>query len=89
MSNTLKGKSEFDNLQTLGQSFNDVDSTITTNGFLVGLVGRKIDFTVSTTSIAGDTLTVAFSENGTALYTYKLIYTDGSQGTILSAERTA
>ena len=89
MSNTLKGKSEFDNLQTLGQSFNDVDSTITTNGFLVGMVGRKITFATTTTTVANDTLSVAFSENGTALYTYKLIYTDSTQATIISAERTA
>lgn len=89
MSNTLKGHSEFDNLQTLGQSFNDVDSTITTNGFLVGLVGRKIIVTISTTSISNDTQSFAFSENGTALYTLKLIFTDSTYSQLISAERTA
>lgn len=89
MSNTLKGHSEFDNLQTLGQAFNDVDSTLTTNGFLVGLVGRKVTVTISTTTISNDTQSFAFSENGTALYTLKLIFTDATYNQLMSAERTA
>lgn len=87
--NTVKGKSEYDNLQTLGQAFNDVDSTITTNGFLVGLVGRKVTVTISMTTVTGDTQSFAFSENGIALYTLKLIFTDATCTQLMSAERTA
>jgi hypothetical protein len=87
--NTLKGKSDYDNLQTLGQAFNDVDSTITTNGFLVGLVGRKVTVTISTTTSSNDTQSFSFSENGTPLYTLTLIFTDSTYSQLLSAERTA
>lgn len=87
MAITQKAPSDLDSSQTLQGAFNDVDSTLSTNGFLVGKVGRKIIVTISTTSIANDTETYAFSENGTALYSLKLIYTDGSRATLLSAER--
>lgn len=84
---TRKPLADLDANQTLMAAFNTVDATLTTNGFLVGLVGRKIIQTISTTSSAGDTSTFAFSENGTPLYSLKLIYTDGTQATLISAER--
>lgn len=89
MSDTRKPFSEYDANQALQQSFNPVDGTLSTNGFLVGLVGRKITQTITTTTVTGDTSIFAFSENGIALYTYTVIYTDGTQTTFLSAERTA
>lgn len=89
MSHTLKGLSERDANQTLKSSYNDIDASLTSTGFLTGLVGRKMVFTISTTTVSNDTVSIAFSENGTALYTYKLIYTDSTQATIISAERTA
>lgn len=87
MSKTSKTLSERDGQQTLQLAFNDVDATITTNGFLVGKVGRKIVQTISTTSVSNDTATFAFSESGIALYSLKVIYTDSSQSVMLSAER--
>lgn len=87
MAITKKPASDLDFSQTLQNAFNDVDSTLTTNGFLVGKVGRKVVVTISTTSIANDTETYAFSEDGTALYSLKLIYTDGGRNTLLSGER--
>lgn len=87
--NTLKQLSEFDGTQTLRQALNDVDSSYTTSGFLTALVGRKIIFTTTTTTVSGDTLNLAFSENGIALYTLQLIFTDGTQATIISAARIA
>lgn len=87
MANTTKPASELDYSQTLQEAFNDVDSTISTNGYLVGKVGRKIDVTISTTNIADDTETYAFSENAIPLYSLRVIYTDGTRTQMLSAER--
>jgi len=87
MAITQKAPSDLDSSQTLQGAYNDVDSTISTNGFLVGKVGRKVVVTLSTTTIVDDTETYAFSENGTALYSLKLIYTDGTRTTLMSAER--
>lgn len=87
MANTVKPLSERDANQTLQAAFNDVDHSITTGGFLVGRVGHKITLTISTTTIANDTETYAFLDNGTALYSLKLIYVDGTRAVLLSAER--
>jgi len=84
---SAKRPSAQDANQTLQGSYNDVDLSITTNGFLVGKVGRKIAAAVSTTNIANDTETYTFSEDGITLYVYKVIYTDGTRATILTAER--
>lgn len=81
--------SERDANQTLQLAYNDVDATISTNGFLVGKVGNKVTLTISTTSSTGDTQTYAFSSNGTALYSLTLIFTDNTYATLVSAERTA
>jgi len=88
MSKTTKPLSDTDGQQTLQGAYNDVDNSLNVNGFLVGVVGRKIIMTISTTSIANDTETYAFSENGTPLYSIKVIYTDGTRATMISAERT-
>ena len=89
MSNTSKIFSERDANQTLQAAFNDVDASLTSAGFLVGKVGRKVIMSISTTTVASDTQTYAFSENGTALYSLKLIFTDNTYATLISAERTA
>ena len=89
MSHTTKSLSDRDGSQTLQSAYNDVDASLGINGFLVGLVGRKIEQAISTTTISGDTSTFSFSENGKLLYSLKIIYTDGTQGTLLSAERIA
>ena len=85
MSNTSKEQTHLDGHQTLKASYNDVDASLTVNGFLVGAVGRKVDVTYP------DTVTeqFAFSENGTALYTIEIIYTDSTKESLLSAERIA
>lgn len=87
MSNTVKRKSDLDGNQTLQKAFNDVDATITTNGFLVGKVGRKIDLAISTTTVTNDTETYTFSEDGTDLYQLRIVYTNGTRDLLLSAER--
>lgn len=82
--------SDVDANQALYQSYNQVDASLTTNGFLIGKVGNKITQTISTTTIANDTSTFNFyCDFTTLLYTYVLIFTDGTQSTLLSATRTA
>lgn len=87
MSNTIKPFSEFDNQQIHQKSFNQESGTIGVDGFLAGLVGRRIDLAISTTTIGSDTETYSFSENGTPLFSYKVVYTDGSRSLILYAVR--
>ncbi len=86
---TLKPFSDRDYPQTLKLSYNDVDASLSTAGFLVGKVGRKIVPTTSTTTVANDTVTYAYSENTIALYSIKCIYTDGTRTDLISAERIA
>lgn len=89
MSQTTKRLSERDAAQTQQLSFNDVDASTTTSGFLVGKVGRKITPVISTTNVANDTVSYTYSESGTNLYTITCIYSDGTRTTLLSSERTA
>lgn len=84
---TSKPISQLDGNQTLKRAFNEVNDTLTVDGFLVSVVGRKVTQTISTTTIAGDTATFDFSESGTPLYSLKLIFTDGTQSVLISAER--
>ena len=85
MSTTSKNLSYRDANQVLQLSFNDVDASVTTNGFLIAKVGRKVEIDVSGGSVAIYT----FKENGVTLYQYTLTYTDISRSTLVSAERTA
>ena len=89
MSQTTKSKSDRDGNQTLQYAFNDVDSTISINGFLVGKVGHRITLALSMTTVTDDTETWTFFDGTTQLYQLTLIYTDGTRETLISAERTA
>ena len=89
MSITKKPPTKLDYEQALQGSYNDVNSTLSVDGFLTGKVGRKIELTISTTTIANDTEIYSFSENGIALYTLTIVYTDGSRAQLSSVERTA
>lgn len=73
----------------LRNAANDFDGTIAVDGYLSAIVGRKIVQAISTTTVAGDTATLTFSENGITLKVYRVIYTDGTQAVLLSAERIA
>lgn len=87
MAHTDKPLSERDANQTLQSAYNDVDASLTTNGFLVGKVGHKVTMTLETTSSANDTELYTFFNGGTQLYEIKVIYTDGTRAIISSAER--
>lgn len=77
-----------DGQQALRGAFNPEDATLGVGGFLVGKAGRKITQTISTTNVPNDTATFEFLENNVLLYTLVLIYTDSTQATLISAERT-
>lgn len=86
---STKPLSQQDPQETLQYAFNDSDGSHNINGFLVAVVGRRIDLTISSTNISNDTETYAFSENSIALYTLQVVYTDGTRTTMLYALRTA
>lgn len=73
--------------QVIRQAQNDVNGTVGVDGFIVGLIGRRVDKVISTTTVPNDTATFNFSENGTALYSIEIVYTDGTRNEFLSAER--
>lgn len=87
MSETIKPLGALDQHQVLKNVYNKEDASLTTGGFLVGLVGRKITQTISTTSVVNDTLTYTYTESGSAVYAIKVIYTDATYATFISAER--
>jgi hypothetical protein len=90
MSNTTtKPTSDLSGDNVLRGSFNSEDNSISVNGFLVGKIGRKVEQTISTTTVANDTETFVFSESGTILYSIRVIYTNGTRDILLSAERVA
>ncbi len=82
-----KPVSNLDANQTLQGAYNAVDATLSTNGFLVGKIGNKVTMAISTTTIANDTETYAFADGAIALYSIKVIYTDGTRDVLVSAER--
>jgi hypothetical protein len=84
MADTSKQLAEKDANQTLRSAYNKVDASLTTNTFLVGMVGRKVEI-----AIADEVETYTFSENGSTLYVLTLTYTDATRETLVSAERTA
>lgn len=84
-----KQLSQLDDDQVIRKVFNDEGGTLAVDGFLVGLIGRKVTVAISQTTIAGDTETFTFSENSVNLFTIKVIYADGSREQLLSAERIA
>ena len=87
--NTQKPLSDRDANQTLQSSYNQVDGSLQISGFLTGRVGHKVEFATTTTSTTDDTQIITFSDNGNELYELTLIYTDATQQTLISAERTA
>ena len=87
---TSKPFSERDYQQTLQGSFNTVDKSITTAGFLVGKVGHKVSRTDTAApnlngAAAGDDF--AFSDSGVLLYTFRVLYSDLAKADLISAER--
>jgi hypothetical protein len=89
MAETKKPMSDKDYTQVIKSVFNDTDKSLTMNGFLVGRVGHKVTLTLSTTNFANDTETYSFYDNGTLLYSIRIIYTDSTRNIMSEAERIA
>jgi hypothetical protein len=84
MANTEKLLSNRDGNQTLQGAFNEEDFSLTTTGFLQGVIGRKVEC-----DNQGAVEVYTFSENGTFLFEYTVTYADATKVQLLSAERTA
>lgn len=84
-----KSMSIYSQENVLRDAHNRTDNSILVNGFLAPVVGRQISQVITTTTVSGDTAVLTFSENGTQLYVYTIIYTDATQSVMLSATRTA
>lgn len=89
MTKTSKRSTRKDGMQTLQMAYNDVDASLTTNGFLVGKVGHKVTLEIQTTTVTNDTELYSFFDNTELLYQIKLIYTDGTKSLLISAERVS
>jgi hypothetical protein len=89
MTKTTKRGTRKDGMQTLQMAYNDVDASITTNGFLVGKIGHKVTLQITTTTIANDSELYSFMDGNELLYQIKLVYTDANKTQLLSAERVA
>ena len=84
MAKTTKRLSEFDANQTLQGSYNDVNATISVDGFVTGKVNRAVDF-VSVSSTIDD---LQFTEDSNILYVIRLTYTNSTKSALLRVERT-
>lgn len=84
---TNKLMSQKDADQSIRSAYIDDNGTISIDGFLAGKVGRRVDVGISTTTMANDTTTFSFSENGNPVLALKLVYTDGTQAQLLFAVR--
>jgi len=85
MAETSKRLSEKDYQQTLQGSYNEVDKTLSVNGFIVGKVGHKVVRTDYSTT--GDDF--SFYDGATLLYTIRVNYTTSSKAILDYVERIA
>lgn len=82
MSLTTKPFSDFDATQVMQKSYNE-NATLGVDGWVVGLVGRKITLTAH--SATQDDF--EFLEGSTSLYIIRVTYTDSTHATLASVER--
>jgi hypothetical protein len=89
MSDTKKPLSERDYAQALQSYYNQMNATLSVDGFIVGKIGHKVTLAVSSTTVPDDTELYSFYDVATLLYQIRIIYTDGTRNQLLSAERIA
>lgn len=85
MSLTTKPPTKLDYEQAIQGSFNDMNSTLSVDGFIVGKIGHKI-VRSEPSAVAED---YEFYDDVTLLYTIRITYTDALKQTLLSVERIA
>ena len=69
MSQSSKTMTERDASQVQRFAFNDVNKTLSVDGFVVGKIGHKITRSIVTTNVANDSEQFSFYDSGTLLYT--------------------
>jgi len=84
---TSKRASDASHENVLRSAHNEVDASITTNGFLVGKPGHKVTATLTTTTVSDDTVTFTFFDGTVQLYQLKIVYPTSQTIPFLSAER--
>lgn len=87
MAITKKKLSSKNGDSALRSAYNTEDASITTNGFLAGKIGRKVEFSYMTTSVSNDTVVITMKEDENTIMVYKMIYTDGTRNDLISCER--
>ena len=84
---TNKQASDACHENVLRSAHNEVDASITTNGFLVGKVGHTVTAALSTTNIPNDTVTFTFLDEAVQLYQIRVVYPVAQTLPLISAER--
>ncbi len=82
---TGKVKSDLSGENVLRGAYNDVDASITTNGFLVGKVGHKVVRNVVSSTVDD----YSFYDGTTLLYTLRITYNNAAHDEVNQAERIA
>ncbi len=85
MAHTTKQLSDRDADQTLQSAYNEVDASITTNGFLIGKVGHKIVRTIQ----SGTVDDYSFYDGSVLLYTLRITYNNTNHDEMNQSERIA
>lgn len=89
MSGTTKKASNLSAENVLRSAHVQETGTISINGFVSAKVGHRITLALTTTSVANDTELYTYFDLTTQIMQLRVVYTDGSRGTLLSVERTA
>ena len=80
---------ERDHQQVQKHVYNEVNASLTVDGFLVGKVGHKVVRSLETTTVPNDTEVFDFYDGAELIYTIKTVYADDTLETLISVERTA
>jgi len=89
MSLTTKPPTKLDYEQAIQGSFNDMNSTLSVDGFIVGKVGHKIVRTEPSAVAEDYEFYDKVNGSDVLLYTIRITYTSALKQTLLSVERVA
>jgi hypothetical protein len=74
--------------QVLSYSYNETGA-ICTEGWVTGMIGRKVAFSFGTTNVLNDTQLITYIELGVTLLTLANVYSDGTRSLLLYTERVS
>lgn len=89
MNTSSNPPSQLNHENVLRSAHNDVSHTIGVSGFVTAKIGHKITQTVTTTTVANDTLLFTYFDDNIQLMQLRVVYVDGTRETMMSVERTA